>query len=134
MKYIASFILLFSCFRLTGQEDYTININDTTLKISLDKRYELIVNGKKLVFLVSSNDTLAYDDNLISFRYPKGFNVSRTKIEEGIEQIMITPVVRLVIARMGHQHQGFEKPGRVREVPFGRARIRHRLDALVLRP
>jgi hypothetical protein len=89
MKYRALFVLFFFCSHITGQEDYTININDTALKISLDKRYELIVNGKKLVFLVSSNDTLAYDDNVINFQYPKGFNVSRAKLEDGIEQIMI---------------------------------------------
>jgi len=89
MKYRILFILFFSFSDAIGQEDYTISINDTSLKISLDKRYELTVNGKKLVFLVSSNDTLAYDDNLISFRYPKGFNVSKAKLDEGIEQIMI---------------------------------------------
>lgn len=89
MKYRALFILLFFCSHVTGQEDYTISINDTSLKISLDKRYELILNGKKLVFLVSSNDTLAYDDNVVNFRYPKGFNVSTAKLEDGIEQIMI---------------------------------------------
>lgn len=89
MKYRTLFILFFAFSYATGQEDYTISINDTSLKISLDKKYEVVVNGKKLVFVVSSNDTLVYNDNIVSFRYPKGFNVSTSKIDEGIEQIMI---------------------------------------------
>jgi len=89
MKYRGLFILFFAFSYATAQEDYTLRINDTSLRISLDKKYELNVNGKKLVVLLSSNDTLAYDDNILSFRYPKGFNVSKSKIDEGIEQIMI---------------------------------------------
>ena|ERR1700730_18281641 len=83
------FILLFPFFKAIGQEDYKITINDTSLKFSLDKKYELMVNGKKLVFMVSSNDSLAYDDNLIGFLYPKGLNLSRTQLEGGVEQITI---------------------------------------------
>lgn len=89
MKYFTLFILLFAFYQASGQEDYTIKINDQSLKIALDKKYEIEVNGKKVAFQVSANDTLTFQDNIVSFLYPKGFNVSRTQISEGIEQLMI---------------------------------------------
>ena len=89
MKYKMLFILVCSFFKLTAQEDYTITINDTSLNISLDKKYQVTVNGKKLVFYIRAHDTITYNDEFVSFQYTKGFNVSKSKIDEGVEQIMI---------------------------------------------
>ncbi len=89
MKYVALFSFLLACFEGIGQDDYTINLNGTDMKISLDKKYEVMVNGKKMVLEVKANDTLQYSDNYISFKYPKGFNISKTQLEMGIDQIMI---------------------------------------------
>ena len=45
---------------------------------------------------------------------------------EALVEDLITCVIRL-------DQKGLEKPGRVRAMPFGRARVRHRLDRLILR-
>jgi len=89
MKYHLLFITLFSFFNAVGQEDYTLQLNDTSIKVSLDKKYEIIVNGKKIVFSLKANDTLSYDNELVSFHYLKGFNTSKTVLDAGIEQTVI---------------------------------------------
>ena len=45
--------------------------------------------GRKINFVLSANDTLIYNDDLYSFLYLKDFRVSKTKVEGGIEQIML---------------------------------------------
>ena len=89
MKYVALLSLLLAFFQGIGQDDYTINLDGTDMKISLDKKYEVTVNGKKVTLQVKANDTLQYFDNVISFKYPKGFNISKTQLDMGIDQIMI---------------------------------------------
>ena len=89
MKYTILLILLFSCFQLSAQEDYTIYINGTELKVALDKNYETVINGKKVSFSIKANDTLTYVDDVLSFKYPKGLTASKTQLDGGIEQIAI---------------------------------------------
>jgi hypothetical protein len=89
MKHIALIFILFIAFKASAQEDYTIQIGDSTYKVSLNTKYNLTINGKKVPVSVKMNDTLFYSDEFISFKYPKGFSVSKTVIEEGIEQITI---------------------------------------------
>ncbi len=89
MKLILLVIAIFSTGQAWCQEDYVIHLNDTTLNIALDKHYNIVVNGKKLDFILSQKDTLSYEDNLYSFQYPKGFKVSNNKLDAGIEQISI---------------------------------------------
>ena len=89
MKYLVLLSFLLAFFEGIGQDDYTLNLNGTNMKISLDRKYEVMVNGKKVVLEVKANDTLQYSDNLISFKYPKGFNITKTQLDMGIDQIMI---------------------------------------------
>ena len=81
-------LFLFS-LQMTSQNDYKIEINDTILEIALDKQYDILINGKKIKFKVSSKDTLVYDNGTYSFKYPKDFKVSKMNIDEGIDQIML---------------------------------------------
>lgn len=81
--------LIFVSLYVNGQEDYTITIGGKTQDISLDKKYELTINGQKTTFIVSSKDTLLYNDDAYSFRYLKDYKVSKLVIDEGIEQIML---------------------------------------------
>ena len=89
MKHIALIFFLFIAFQASAQEDYTIQIGDSIYKVGLNTKYDLTVNGKKIPVSVKMNDTLSYNDEFISFKYPKGFSVSKTKLDEGIEQITI---------------------------------------------
>ena len=89
MRYTLIIIAILFLSQAKAQEDYVIRINDTTFKISLDKKYALIMDGRKINFILSANDTLIYNDDLYSFLYSKDFRVSKTKVEGGIEQIML---------------------------------------------
>ena len=51
----------------------------------------------------------------------------------GVEEIFERRIERPVSRRVRAQQEGLEEPGRVREMPLGRARIRHRLHGLVFR-
>jgi len=50
----------------------------------------------------------------------------------GVEQVGEIAVELAVIRQESTQYELLKEPGRVRLVPFGRARVRHRLHALVL--
>lgn len=89
MKNLLFLIAFFTVNHSFAQEDYTLRINDTTIRLSLDKEYKLMVNGKKMTISLNVNDTMNYSDNMISFKFPKEYSVSKTKIEGGIEQLMI---------------------------------------------
>ena len=83
---VAAMLLSFSAF---SQEDYVIKINDSTFNIALDKSYNKNINGANVSFIVRSKDTLIYEGNGYSFKYPKAFKVSETKVDDGITQIAI---------------------------------------------
>ncbi|MCF7559439.1 hypothetical protein L3X39_02230 [Sabulilitoribacter multivorans] len=80
-------------FLMTGysfaQNDYFLQVNDSILEVALDKEYKININGKEVNFKVSVKDILLYDDDLFSFQYSKDYKITKTKIDEGIEQIMI---------------------------------------------
>jgi len=84
---IATAILFF--FQANCQEDYLIHLNDTSLHVALDKPYHLVVKGKKIDFKITQKDTLTYTGSFYSFLYPKGFKISNSVIDDGIEQISI---------------------------------------------
>ena len=89
MKFTLLTLMICFAIHAFSQEDYTIRINGKTLPIALDQPYEMIVNGQKMVFTVKANDTLTYSDEFISFRYTKDFKITKTSLDEGIEQIML---------------------------------------------
>jgi hypothetical protein len=89
MKNLLFLIAVLTAFAAQGQEDYKIKINDTAISISLDTKYEVLLNGKKVNFTVTANDTVTYNDNLFSFRYLKDYKITKTEIDGGIEQLML---------------------------------------------
>lgn len=72
-----------------GQDDYILEIDGKKQNISLGKKYELSVNGKKIDFTVSAKDTFTHVDDLFSFQHLKDYKVSKMQVTEGIEQIML---------------------------------------------
>ena len=81
--------LIFISLNVKGQDDYVIEINGKKQNISLDKKYELSINGKIIDFIVSAKDTFTYVDDFYSFQHLKDYMVSKMQIDEGIEQIML---------------------------------------------
>src|SRR5687767_4299839 len=88
MRRILFMLFMLTGFTATAQEDYLVQLNDSTFSVELDKPYTVTVNGKKLKLLVASKDTLTYNGDQFSFKYFKDYKISKTVLEEGIEQIM----------------------------------------------
>lgn len=72
-----------------GQSDYTIEINDTILDLSLEREYQIEIDGKPVKFTVRAKDTLTYNAILFSFKHSKDYKVSKSVIDVGIDQQMI---------------------------------------------
>ena len=89
MKYLLIALLLQLNFVVFSQNDYQLIINDTEMEISLDKEYEIEVDGKTVQFKLLAKDTLSYVDDLFSFHYPSEYRVSQIDIDDEIEQIII---------------------------------------------
>lgn len=89
MKNVFTVLVLLLCRQVCAQEDYILKINDSTYKVALDKVNQFTINGKKVSVSVSASDTLTYVDDLYSFRYPKGFSITKMQIEEGVEQVVV---------------------------------------------
>ena len=89
MKKLGLIICLFPFLNGEAQQDFVIEVNDTTLNIALNKNYNIVLKGQKINFKVTSKDTLNYDDAFFSFLYHKDLKVSRTELKTGIEQITI---------------------------------------------
>lgn len=87
MKSTLLIIAFFCSFTGYCQEDYILTINDSLLNVSLDKQYKFVVNGQTVNFSISSKDTLLFTDPFFRFSYPKDFKISKSKIDESIEQI-----------------------------------------------
>lgn len=82
-------LLILLSIKSFSQNDYKIQINDTTLEISLNKDYNITLDEKVIQFKIVAKDTLIYEDDLFSFNYSKDYKISQMIIEEEIEQIML---------------------------------------------
>jgi len=85
-------LLLFTLLASTiifAQENYQIKINEKVIDVELDKNYEIKIKNKVFNVKVNIKDSLTYNDNMISFKYPKEYKVVSTKIGDGIQQLML---------------------------------------------
>ncbi len=89
VKILMISLLVLAGMFLSAQNNYKIKINDTVFEISLDKDYHISLDGKDVKFKISFKDTLTYENDLIKFNYPKDYKISRTLIQDGIEQITL---------------------------------------------
>jgi len=89
MKKIILFVALALSSIIYGQEEYTITIDGQTMDVGLDKSYDIKVKGKKVAFQIAMKDTLVFEDEKFSFKYPKEFRVSSMDLDEGISQFVI---------------------------------------------
>src|SRR5688572_16402178 len=89
MKNLIILLCIFFSGKAFSQDEYTLKIDDETIEASLNKTYEININGKKVNVSITGKDTLTYSDDLFSFKYPKDYKVSKLVVEEGLEQITI---------------------------------------------
>ncbi|WP_223034850.1 hypothetical protein [Hanstruepera marina] len=86
-------LICLACFLITlvsfSQKDFILTIGDESHEIALDESNEFKVNGKAITISVREKDTLVYEDSFYNFKYIKDYSISKTVLEEGIEQIMI---------------------------------------------
>jgi hypothetical protein len=89
MKYILfPFLLLFAA-NLCAQENYIIQLGDKNYSMALDSASEVTYQGKKLKLLLKQKDTLVYKDTSFSFSYLKGYEVSKTLIDDVANQYIV---------------------------------------------
>lgn len=81
--------LVFCSSVIFAQEDFLLHIDGNTLSIEPDKEYKTTINGKEVAFTLVEKDTLLYRDDLFSFNYLKKYRVSKTAIDENVDQIAI---------------------------------------------
>jgi|SRR5690606_3061329 len=113
MKTIILCALLFGFAPAFSQEDYTLHLKDTSIKVSLNKNYEMKINGQSVSFYLSGNDTLTYEDEFMSFKYTHEFKVSNSIIEDGFEQVMIVSADGMGVIIQKHSYLN---PSKLNEV------------------
>jgi hypothetical protein len=89
MKTLLSLSMILLSLSLFCQNEYIIEINDTTFEISLDNDYSISSGGNNYQFKIKKKDTLLYNDDAFSFNYSKDYKVSKLPVDKGIEQIML---------------------------------------------
>src|SRR5678809_1572964 len=89
MKYILfPFLLLFAA-NLSAPENYIIQLGDKNYSMAPDSASEVTYQGKKLKLLLKQKDTLVYKDTSFSFSYLKGYEVSKTLIDDVANQYIV---------------------------------------------
>jgi hypothetical protein len=89
MKKIFFIITIICALNAKGQQDYTLQINDSSFDVSLDKEYSTFINDKKVTFKLKQKDILTHSNNLYIFQHSKDVKISKKEIDAGIEQISI---------------------------------------------
>jgi hypothetical protein len=87
---LAGLIILssFTLGMLSGESNYILKINGEDIAIDLDKEVNYTLSsGEKLNITLSQPDELVYTDHMLTFKYSKEFGISRTKVDEGIDQL-----------------------------------------------
>ena len=83
------FISLFCFINLNAQKDYIITVDGEAYEIDLGDKKSIKINGKSVEIGLRKKDTLILDENYFQLKYTKEHKISRVKIEEGIEQLML---------------------------------------------
>ncbi|MCX7551820.1 hypothetical protein [Xanthomarina sp. F2636L] len=89
MKNLLFIITCSFFFNTYSQTDFIITVNNQSQEIALDEDYEFNIDGKTIRISVKEKDTLLYNDTFYNFKYSKRHKVSKTQLDEGIEQIML---------------------------------------------
>jgi len=89
MKYILVLLVSFSVVKLQAQENYSIQLGGKNYNVALDSTYEITYQGKKINLLLKQKDTLDFKDPMFRFSYLKGYQVSKTTVENAADQYIV---------------------------------------------
>lgn len=89
MKNLLALAFVFVAFASYSQNDFILTINGESHEIALDENNEYEINGENVSISVREKDTLVYNEAFYNFKYIKNYSISKTILDEGIEQIMI---------------------------------------------
>jgi hypothetical protein len=91
-KVIFTCILFASVQKLDAQsaKNYILEIDGDTIHVSLDQPVSFkSAKGQTYKVKVSRKEFLNFNNEAISFNYPSQYSVSTSKIDEGVEQILL---------------------------------------------
>jgi hypothetical protein len=89
MKY---FLLLVGCLFASvvfAQQNYVVQIGDSSYNVSMDSSYQISLQGKKMKLLLKQKNILSYQDSLFTFSYLPGFQITKTRIDSTVDQYLI---------------------------------------------
>ncbi|MDG1780654.1 MAG: hypothetical protein P8H59_06870 [Flavobacteriales bacterium] len=90
-----NFVLLVCTFLLSSalfaqsEKNYTLLINGEEIEIGLDQEASITIDGKAYPVLLNQKEILTFDNEYVSFNYPREVSVSVTTIAEGIDQVAV---------------------------------------------
>ncbi|NJB70787.1 hypothetical protein GGR42_001249 [Saonia flava] len=88
--FLSTLVLTFGKGFSQESGNYLLIINNDTTKINLKQAFEYKAKkGELLTIIVDQPAIQTYSDEMISFQYDKAYGASKTKIDMGIEQIMV---------------------------------------------
>jgi hypothetical protein len=72
------------------QGDYRLVINGETIELNEDRPVTFTnQKGERVSLLLRKKDTLTYVDDFVEFQYPKEFSISKTAVEEDVQQLTL---------------------------------------------
>jgi len=86
------FVLFLSAYpSITNAQNgnYILIVNGDSIATDLNKELHIKHKGKELTINLIQPDILIYEDETVSFQYPKDLKVSNAPVEEGVEQCML---------------------------------------------
>jgi hypothetical protein len=83
---IISCVISANCF---GQQNYVVQLGDSTYDVSLDSSYQITIAGKKINLSLKQKNILTLEDTLFSLSYLSGFQVTKSAIDPKVDQYLI---------------------------------------------
>lgn len=90
MKYFLFLLFIITQFNAECQEKYELYLNDSSIIVTTDEYFNISLNGQQIKIYLKSLDTLQYKDSIFSFKYFKEYKLSKTEIQKGAIQMLIT--------------------------------------------
>jgi len=90
MKYFLFFLFGILQLKAECQGKYELFLNDSSITVNADQYYTISVGGQQIRIFLKSLDTLQFKDSIFSFKYFKDYKISKTEIQKGATQMLLT--------------------------------------------